>query len=161
MIEVVKNLFVGSEADEARIRSHSGWFVIHACKEPYHRQALGYDGKAAPKTHPEYLIARRDGRLILNLIDAPNMAFIPAEVIDAAVEAIAENIGKMCVLVHCNQGMSRSPTIAFLYMARHGRAFVGAGFDEARARFVSVYPNYNPGKGAFDYAATNWSKYNG
>jgi hypothetical protein len=48
------------------------WFVVHACKEPYHRKELGYTGRAAPKEHPEYLICRRPGRLILNLIDPPN-----------------------------------------------------------------------------------------
>jgi hypothetical protein len=41
MIEVYQNLFVGSQNDEVAIRGLSGWFVIHACKEPYHRQALG------------------------------------------------------------------------------------------------------------------------
>lgn len=65
MIEVCPNLCVGSEHDEQRIRGQAGWFFIHACKEPYHRQALGYTGRAAAKTHPEYLIARRNGRLIL------------------------------------------------------------------------------------------------
>ena len=70
MIEVHRNLFVGGEADEQQVRGHHGWFFIHACKEPYHRQALGYAGRAASKDHPEYLIARRDGRLILNLVFA-------------------------------------------------------------------------------------------
>ena len=64
MIEVDKNLFVGAEIDEHRIRGQSDWYVIHACKEPFHRQALGYSGRAASKDHPEYLIARREGRLI-------------------------------------------------------------------------------------------------
>ena len=39
MIETIPNLFVGSEADEQRLRGQAGWFFIHACKEPYHRQA--------------------------------------------------------------------------------------------------------------------------
>ena len=49
MIEVYPNLFIGSEDDEAAIRGQSGWFIIHACKEPYHRQALGYAGRVPPK----------------------------------------------------------------------------------------------------------------
>lgn len=77
MIEVKSNLFVGSQDDEAAIRGQGGWFVVHACKEPYHRQALGYSGRGAPKDHPEYLIARREGRLILNLVDVDNVSYIP------------------------------------------------------------------------------------
>src|ERR1700688_3863146 len=110
MIEVHHNLFVGSQDDEVFIRGQGGWFVIHACKEPYHRQALGYTGRAASKDHPEYLMARRDARLILNLVDVDNVSFISPLIIDAALEAIATNIANEKVLVHCNQGQSRSPT---------------------------------------------------
>jgi len=71
MIEIYPNLYIGNEDDyESKVRSETGWCVVHACKDPYHRQALGYTGRAAPKEHPEYLIARRDNQLILNLVDA-------------------------------------------------------------------------------------------
>ena len=69
MKKVHENLYVGSTEDYQHLPTPSKWYVIHACKEPFHRQALGYSGRAAPKNHPEYLIARREGRLILNLID--------------------------------------------------------------------------------------------
>ena len=124
MIEVYDNLFVGSQEDEAALRRQVGWYVVHACKEPYHRQALGYSGRGAPKTHPEYLIAARPGRLILNLVDVDNVSYISPEIIDAAVAAIHENIGVAKVLVHCNQGLSRSPSIALLYLANMSIAIV-------------------------------------
>lgn len=41
MIEVYDNLFVGDKSDyESRIRFENDeeWNIIHACKEPYHRQ---------------------------------------------------------------------------------------------------------------------------
>jgi len=161
MIEVMTNLFVGDQADETQIRGQVDWFVIHACKEPYHRQALGYAGQGAPKAHPEYLIAKRKGRLILNLVDVPDVAFISPLIMDAAVAAIHENISSIKVLVHCNQGMSRSPTIALLYMAKHGDIFADMTFDEARAKFLGIYPHYNPARGVADYAALNWAKYHG
>ncbi len=161
MIEVMSNLFVGDQSDEAKIRGQAGWFVVHACKEPYHRQALGYSDQGAPKTHPEYLIARREGRLILNLVDVPNVTFISPLIIDAAITAIHENIDGAKVLVHCNQGMSRSPTIALLYMAKYGNIFAGDTVEQARTKFLEIYPLYNPAKGVADYAALNWAKYNG
>ena len=161
MIEVLRNLFVGSEADEVAIRHQAGWFVVHACKEPYHRQALGYKGRGAPKEHPEYLIAARPGRLILNLVDANDVAYIPPEIIDAALEVIHANISTSKVLVHCNHGFSRSPSIALLYMARHTDRFRAMDAAAAVVEFRRIYPDYAPALGMADYVRLNWQKYAG
>jgi hypothetical protein len=159
MIEIIPNLLVGSEADEQRLRGQAGWFFIHACKEPYHRQALGYlPGKSAPKG-PEYFCARRDGRLILNLIDAPSANFIPTEIIDTAVETIHENIAKCKILLHCNQGQSRSPSIALLYLAKHSDILPRGDMTAAIASFKTIYPYYAPARGMADYIRINWSRY--
>ena len=57
MIEVYSRLFVGHQGDyDNDVSGRTGWAVVHACKEPYHRQALGYRSQGAPKGHPEYLI---------------------------------------------------------------------------------------------------------
>ena len=159
MIEVHHNLFVGSQDDDASIRDRSAWFVVHACKEPYHRQALGYTGRAAPKDHPEYLIARRPGRLILNLVDAPDVNYIPAQIIDAALDDIHQNIASSKILVHCNQGMSRSPAIAFLYLLKFTDVLRRQGFDADLRDFVRIYPPYAPARGVADYVRLNWAKY--
>ena len=76
---------------------------------------MGYSGRAASKDHPEYLLAVRDNRLILNLIDVDNPDWVSPTIINKAIEFIDEAIadGKH-VLIHCNQGMSRSPVIGLL-----------------------------------------------
>jgi hypothetical protein len=159
MIEVFKNLFVGAQEDEMAVRGHSGWYVIHACKEPYHRQALGYTGRGAPKEHPKYLVAAREGRLILNLVDVDNVAYIPAEIIDAALMAIHQNIGSSRVLVHCNQGLSRSPAIALLYMARFTDRFRSMDHGTAVQQFRWMYPAYAPAGGVAEFVRRHWAKY--
>ncbi len=159
MIEVHRNLFVGAQADEEQVRGQPGWFFIHACKDPYHRKELGYSGKGAPKDHPEYLIARREGRLILNLVDVDNVNFIAAEIVDAALDAIRDNVDASKVLLHCNLGHSRSPTIAFLYLAKFTDRFEGLGIEDAIAAFREMYPPYNPARGVADYARINWARY--
>lgn len=74
MIERYSDLFVGNQDDyESNVKYKANWAVVHACKEPYHRLALGYSSKAAPKNHPEYLFAKRTNRLILNLVDADDL----------------------------------------------------------------------------------------
>ena len=159
MIEVQHNLFVGSQDDEVSIRGQGAWFIVHACKEPYHRQALGYTGRATSKDHPEYLIARRPGRLILNLVDVADVNYIPAQIIDAALDGIHQNIASSKVLVHCNQGMSRSPAIAFLYLLKFTDVFHRQSHDEDVADFMKVYPPYMPARGMADYVRLNWVKY--
>lgn len=108
MIKIHKNLFVGAETDEQQLRGQKGWFFIHACKEPYHRNALGYLGRGAPKDHAEYLIAHREGRLILNLVDTPDVKYIDPSIIDAAIETIHQHIQeeKFCfIAIKANQDL--------------------------------------------------------
>jgi len=159
MLEVYPNLFVGNKIDEQRLRGDPNWFFIHACKEPYHRQALGYTVRAAPKSHPEYLIARRNSCLILNLIDGTDVNCVSVEIIDVALETIHANIGKTKILLHCNQGLSRSPSIALLYLARYTDLFMGLDVDKGVAAFRKIYPSYNPARGMAGYIRLNWAQY--
>lgn len=159
MIEVFPNLFVGNDIDAQQAMQQQEWYIIHACKEPYHRQALGYSGRAAPKTHPEYLIAKRENRLILNLVDVPNPAYISKEIMDTAVDAIATNIQSKKVLIHCNQGVSRSPTIAFLYLLKHTSILDSVDLDSALMQFKSLYPLYDPGGGVAGFVERYWQEY--
>ena len=119
MKEIIKNLYIGNADDyEQYVKGKDNCSIVHACKEPYYRKALGYSGRSVLSNHPEYLIAVRVNRLILNLIDPPNLNFIPKEIIDKALTFIDENLKRnRKVLVHCNQGESRSPSIGMLYMA--------------------------------------------
>jgi len=159
MKEITKNLFIGSQEDYERdVKFQPDWFVIHACKEPYHRQALGYTGRAAANTHPEYLIAERENRLILNLVDVADPKYIAKEIIDKAIFAIDEKIETNKILVHCNQGMSRSATIGLLYL--HYSGIISTDdFKKAEIEFLYLYPNYNPANGMRIFAELNWNNY--
>ena len=160
MIEVYPSLYVGSENDEQQLGSQPGWRVIHACKEPYHRQALGYSGRAAAKDHPEYLIARRGDRLVLNLVDAPSPEYIPQEIIDAALAFIDEGLkAKNNVLVHCNQGESRGPSLGLLYLAVKTDCLPTESLEAAEAEFRKLYPNYNPKSGIHGFLQLRWTEY--
>ena len=154
MIEVHPNLFVGSGADLPE--DTDGWFIISAAKEPYHRDALGYTGRTAPKDHPEYLMARRDNRLILNLVDVADPAYIRPELIGIALHDIGAELAKgNKVLVHCNQGGSRAPGIALMWLHRNG-PYQAMSLDEAETHFKTIYPDYAPAAGIRGYLDQNW-----
>jgi hypothetical protein len=157
MIQVMPNLWVGGQDDlpwamGSDGKVFDGWYVISAAKEPWHRQALGYTGRGAPKEHPEYLMARRGNRLLLNLVDVEESAYIRPEIIDVAQDDIQAELGKgNKVLIHCNKGGSRAPTIAMLYLAKHG-PLAGMMSHEVVEEFTKLYPAYAPAGGMRDFA---------
>ena len=160
MIEIIPNLFIGGENDyEHRVVGHSGWAVVHACKEPYHRQALGYKTRGAPKGHPEYLVARRGNQLILNLVDVDDPSYIAKEIVDTAIAFIDESLlSGLKVLIHCNQGESRAPSIGLIYMAYKG-LFSKMDYSQAALEFKRKYPTFNPANGVRLFSINNWHQY--
>lgn len=163
MREIHPSLFVGHEADyEYQVKGREGWAVVHACKEPYHRQLLGYIGRGAPKDHPEYYFAERGNRLYLNLVDAPNPDYIPKEIIDKAIAFIHEKLSEgLKVLVHCNQGESRSPGIGFLYLLTHTNVLPKTSLGDALAKFRQIYTGFYPSGGISGFIAEHWERYAG
>jgi hypothetical protein len=133
---------------------------VLAAKHPFHRDLLGYKGLAAPKDHPEYLWARRGKRLYLNLIDSPEPKYVNPAMIDFTLRFIAERLAALTpespeqVLIHCNQGRSRAPTIAMLHLAPQ----LPENFEEAEAAFREIYPDYEPSEGMRGFARIHWRR---
>jgi len=129
MIEVKHNLFVGNTNDCIGLTDFA---ICHCAKEPYHRQFVGYKGRSLDKEHSEYLYALRDSELALNIIDADSPEYFAEDMINSALTFINFylSFGKK-VLVHCNVGGSRSPSIAMLYM----RDELPEDFEEAEEAF--------------------------
>lgn len=164
MIEVAPGLFVGNQLDfEKQVKSANGglkdgWAVLHACKEPYHREAVGYVGRGlADRDNPEYLMARRDDRMMLNMIDAPKPEFFRDEMIDAAMTFVRQKLtGGKRVLIHCNQGGSRAPSLALLYLRKFSDRFDDMVFEDAEEVFRACYPSYQPAAGIRAYVEQHW-----
>lgn len=163
MIEVYPNFFVGSESDyETQVARQAGWTVVHACKEPYHRQLLGYSGRGAPKGHPEYLLAERGHRLYLNLVDTHDPAYVATEIVDAALNFIGKGLASgQRTLVHCNQGESRGPSLGLLYLAARTDALPRSTLEAAEAKFRQLYPSYLPKEGMRGFLRLHWIRYVG
>lgn len=164
MREIATGLWVGSQRDYEATVKGSGWGWILAAKEPWHREALGYaPGKAAPKDDSRYLVARQqtghgDDILILNMIDAHVSSYIPKLMVDEAI-----TFGRQCAYadkmlgIFCNQGLSRSPTLAMLILA----PTLCEEFDIAEDEFRRLYPPYQPAAGVRGFARQHWAEYHG
>ncbi len=161
MLEVYPNIFVGSMIDyETIVSSQTGWAIVHACKEPYHRRAVGYRLWSVPRSHPEYLIARRENRLMLCLLDLPVSLFIKKEMIEQALDFIDEMCASgLKVLIHCVAGRSRSPSITLLYLATRLNVLPTDSFEAAEEAFRRLYPLYKPTRGIREHVRRFWKEY--
>ncbi len=93
-------------------------------------------------------------------MDAPDPAYIPGEIINTALEFIDASLrAGNRVLVHCNEGCSRSPGIGLLYLAKYTDRLPGGDFIRAEEVFRSIYPPYNPKSGVRGCMVANWNRY--
>jgi hypothetical protein len=134
---------VGYEANKQKDYS-----FVQACKDPYHRQAVKYTGRGCPKDSPEYLYAVRGNRFIMNIVDADDPSFFKDEMIDSAIKFI--NNSTCPVMVHCNEGKSRGPSIALLYLVKNGT--ITGTTEEIFGKFRQFCPEYSPKEGIYLYA---------
>lgn len=156
MMQVHENIYIGN--DKHCFWSGSpDWAVIHACKHPCHRRALGYTNNLSAN-HPNYLIVERNNHLVLNLVDMEQELSprFTNPIMKVSMSFIEGNLAKRNkILIHCNQGQSRSPSIALLYLARKNHIDSHTYFKAAES-FRVYYPLYNPGKGIAAYLNRNW-----
>lgn len=159
MKQVLENLFVGTQFDYQNGNFGDEWAFCLAAKEPFHRSAIGYTGRACDKSHPEYFTALRGNALILNLVDAPKPEFFDKSIINRALAFIDSRLkAGFKVLVVCNQGESRSPSIALLYLIKHG-IIKGDTLEDCEAEFMRIYPEYNPGTGMRGFVKEHFNEY--
>lgn len=162
MIEIFPNLYIGTQEEyELVVGAHGTWCVVHACKIPYHCLAVTYSPVGTvPEGHPEYYVARRDNRLMLNLIDTRDPAEIPKIAIDEALKFIHQCLAKgRPVMVHCGFGISRSAAIGLLYLATHTDVLPTESLDVAEEAYRRIYPPYRPNRGMRGFLVAHWKDY--
>ena len=155
MQEIIKNLFLGNDIDH-ETAAEKGWPILVAAKDgPHgHRTELKYTGRSAPKGDEFYYVDRGNVRH-LNLIDPDTAALIPKQVINAALEFIKKYQEEdVQILVHCNQGHSRGPSIILGYLRTIGE--MPNGFLQSEKKFKTIYPPYDPKQGIQSFIQTNW-----
>jgi hypothetical protein len=158
MVTVHDRLYVG---DAGTCRPSSSLLaVVHAGKSPCHQQSVGYTGSLSP-LHPNYLVLRDPFDLYLNIIDPP----VPLFKIETFVQFLlfaGEHYDRgASVLIHCNKGESRAPTLALRFLAKHLRVIPDCSFSDAKEVLVSLCAGYQPGAGIQKFLTTNWAMVGG
>ena len=152
---VHNGLYIGDQTDCRH--GDDSLAVIHACKHPCHQQAVGYSGNLSP-AHPDYLVLEDGHDLFLNLIDPPVPMF-KVESFTAFLDFARRQVeDSRDILVHCNMGQSRAPSLAMLALAKARGVLPDGSFEEAVAAFRDLWPSYSPGSGIRVFLTSAWGE---
>jgi len=153
------NLHIGSLIDLTRINEED-WAVVHAT-QTVHYQIFGWDRRVnkPDKNHPNYIYYEKDNKLSLNWVDGAAYLYNWSGVgtFIKILNFIDNWISKKNVLIHCDQGQSRSPTIGMLYLAKRAKKISNDSYSIAKNEFMEKCPHYSPG-GIGEYVRANWEE---
>lgn len=157
MVEIFDNLYIGNETD-CSFNIVDKMAIIHACKFPCHAKAVGYRDSLSP-THPNYLIMEPGQHLFLNMVDMEKelSPFYTNPIMKSALTFNEKYIVRQKILIHCNQGLSRSPSIELLYLA-HEDHIANDSYSNAVNDFRKLFSVFNPGLGIALYMKNRWKE---
>lgn len=160
MKKIHDNLFIGNKLD-CFYDDRKNWVVIHACKTPCHQKAIGYKGNLNRK-HSNYLFLKEEKHLYLNMVDMNKMLShkYTEPIINITLDFIESRINSNKVLIHCNLGRSRAPSLAMLFLAKRQNVIPNKNYQDAKKQFIELYPKYLPGLGIESYLTKYWEKLN-
>jgi predicted protein tyrosine phosphatase len=103
-------------------------------------------------------VCERGHHLYLNLIDPEAPLFMMPSFV-AFLAFVDREIAARKVLIHCNQGESRAPSLSMLYMAKRLGLLPNDSYTTAATAFRTQYP-FNPSKGITTWLTENWVNIN-
>ncbi len=146
------NLYVGA-------MECGGWNgpVVHAAKFPCF---MGTQRGVQPRPdHPEYRAAQRGSDLYLNLIDADEPRYFSADLMTGALDWLDAHVTDgLPTLIHCNQGLSRSPSLALLWLAKRASLISDDSCAAAVADYLTINPSYLPSRGIASFLRDQWEQ---
>jgi hypothetical protein len=146
MRQIYTRLFIGSQED--CFAGAGGWCVVHACRHPCYTWAASHTAQSTP--------TNTENDLYLDLIDPPVPLFEPAPFLDFLAFADRHWKEGASLLVHCNCGLSRAPSLALLFLAKRREAIAAESYAAARSAFEKLLPAYAPGEGIRRFLTDRW-----
>ncbi len=151
MKDVYENIYVGSKEDLIKTNEDDFAFV-HATKSMF-------------KGNKNEVLIEEENHLYINWVDSADMKYFDFEnngvkIFIKILDFIDKWIKVKKVFIHCDEGISRSPTIAMIYMSKRLKVINNKDHVYAEHEFQKIYENYWAGKGISDFVFKNWFKIN-
>jgi hypothetical protein len=163
MTEIYPNLFIGTVEEAKRVMSRDWtpfWCVVNLAST-FHYENHGW--KKGLKDHPCYVMCVEYpySLLSLNWVDGPAYLYDyqgkGVERFRKILDFIDTGIKTHKVLIVCNQGVSRSPSVALVYLAKYLHKIPSESYAAAKEEFIKLYPMYAPG-GIADFLSQHWDE---
>jgi hypothetical protein len=157
MEEIYPNVYVGDDEDYTNREHLKRMSFLRCCKygPGGHHQTLGYDTLAAPPG-PEHFVVKRKNLMALNLLDLDDPNFIDDGMIQTGLDFINSELAKgQKVLIACNAGMSRGPTVGLMWLRSVGD--MPHNFLQSERIYRTIYEKYDPSAGINQYARMHWA----
>lgn len=142
------------------ITDDQDWAFVHATQS-IHYKIFGWNRiiNKPNKNHPNYIYYEKDNRISLNWVDGAAHLYnwSGIETFNKILNFIERWSSQRKILIHCDQGLSRSPTLGLLYLAKRLKSIKHDCYTNAKHDFVKIYPNYLPG-GIGDYVSQYWDQ---
>jgi len=91
------------------------------------------------------------------MIDPDTPRFKPP-LFDSTLSFVDRYLPTRKVLIHCNKGNSRAPSLALLYLAKRARVINSESYATATKDFRAKFPGYQPGRGILIYLTEHWTQ---
>jgi predicted protein tyrosine phosphatase len=91
------------------------------------------------------------------MIDPDEPLFMPPLFI-ASLAFIEKHISNRKVMIHCNEGLSRAPSLALLYLAKRAKVIDDGSYRAAAKDFIKLFRFYQPGRGIALYLELHWKE---
>jgi hypothetical protein len=160
MEQIIKNVYVGADRDYDHVKDREDFSVLRCCKygPGGHKDLLKYTTQAAPEGPTRYWVKK--GRVMaMNLLDLDDPNKIPPEMIKAGLDFAKEELAKgQKVLIACNDGGSRGPTCALMFLRSLGD--MTHPFMQSEKVFRTLDPKYDPAMGIRQFARDHWNLLN-
>ena len=162
MIEVAPNISIGTSDEARRIYRKEEWRLVNVAKT-IHLELHGW--LRADKYSPYYVLHEEAQWISVNWVDADRPNFfnyqnngvsVVKQVLVFIEKGLREN---KKILISCDQGQSRSPSVALLYLAKVLHTIPDKSFAEAAQEFVKIYPRYQPASGISGFLAEHWTEF--
>ena len=153
------NLFIGTLNDLPKTKNQE-WAIVHAT-QTIHYQIFKWNRTTnkPDRNHPNYIYYEKDDRVSLNWVDGAAYLYNRSgvETFIKILNFIDKWIPQKNILIHCDQGQSRSPTLGLLYLAKRAKTISNESFLAAQKEFIQYYRYYLP-SGIGEYVEKNWNK---
>jgi hypothetical protein len=154
--EIYHHVYVGDDTAYDRLKDKDGWSFLRCCKygPGGHAQTLGYHTLAAPEGR-EHFVVKRGHLMALNMLDLDDPHYVDPEMVQQGLDfAKEELLSGRKLLIACNAGQSRGPTMGLMFLRSIGD--MPHAYLMSQRIYHTIYDAYKPSQGIEQFARSVW-----